>query len=185
MASLDKYEEGELDFIQERLALKMPIHQLITEFKQAYDGRPLTYDIIYRIKNLFKEDIKQRAIKELNNPTAVPIAYSRIRLGVIQTALEIACQMKGRGSYPITGDNGLTQYKEKIDIDHQAAAKWVDLAQKEEFLAKKLIFEKLARGITQRMPEIDNPGIPSVALYTGCEDDDTRLLIDAEDTVES
>lgn len=179
--SLNNYNDEQIEFVKDRLAVKTSPSQIINEFKQCFDGANATYQMILDIKRLFKDEIKKQSTKEMNNPNEVPIAHSRVRLEVVQKALEIAWQYKGIGSYPVTDPvTGLTTYKEKMDINHQAIKEYLKIAAAEEFMAKKLILEKLSRGITSSTPEIDKPGTPVVHIFTGHDEDgdedETKLI---------
>ena len=175
-----KYSElkqNQINFIIKALAIKADPVDIKSNFRSYYDGAVVDGEAIDLIIDIHKDDIRDTARKELSNPGAVGMAYSRVRLEFAQKALKIASEYKGRRSYPFTKD-GLTEYKEVMDIDHTSAEKWAKFCQAEDFLARKLKLEKLARGVKDQ--SIDDPLAPApvVTIHSGYEDEDDILLIE-------
>lgn len=176
-----KYSElksNQVEFVKKLLAIKVTPTDIKSEFRSYYDGANIDGDAIDLIQDLHKDEIREIARKELSNPGAVGMAYSRVRLEFAQKALKIASEYKGRRSYAVTNAQGLTEYKEIMDIDHASAERWLKFCQAEDFLARKLKLEKLSRGVKDTT--IDNPlePAPIVTIHSGYEDEDEILQIE-------
>lgn len=169
--------KDQIEFIKHRLSILRSDSEIQEEFRQKY-GNYLPLDPINKVRTTHKEDIKEAIVKELNNPSAVPVAYSRVRLEAIQRGLAIAFEKKGRRSYAVTNDAGQTSYKEFEDIDHANIQKYLELSMKEEFLAKKLLLEKLTRNIKE--PEVTDQGTPVVNIISGYDEDENLRIEDHE-----
>lgn len=169
--SLDGYSNDEIDFIRSKLGEGAQPNQIVTEFRQLHSGKQLPYVVVSEVKKLFKDEIKESLKNRSSTCEDLPLSYSPMRIQLYQWAIAKAMEERGMGSYAVTDPNtGLTSYKEKVDVNHAAIAKYLEGLRQEEFLAKKLMFEMLARGI--RSKEITQAGTPVVTIHSGLDDEE-------------
>lgn len=177
-----KFDEDQLEYIRELLAIRTPLHIIVERTRKVYELPELQGQHIQAIKKRDAELIKDIARRELNNTSAVGISFSRTRLELAQEMLFDACQPRPVSSYKETEiyiDTDGTEktrdiYKIKYAPDHTAAAKWMDIVQKEKFWADKVTLEKLQKG----MDTAPVAGIPVITAYTGYEDESEVILIE-------
>lgn len=125
-------------FVIKALALKTPYPKIKQDFHIFFEEK-ITGEEIMAIEDKYKEEIEEEAEQELNNIRKNPLAHSRIRLDILNRAMEYALKPQGVRSIKV-GDN---EYETIMDINHQAIAKYVQLSRDEEYLAKRLLLEKI------------------------------------------
>ena len=125
-------------FIIKALALKTPYPKIKQDFQIFFEEK-ITGEEIMDIENKYKSDIEDVAVEELNDIRRNPLAHSRIRLDLIYESLKYAMKPRTIRSFKVSD----TEYEEVQDIDHQAIAKYLQMAREEEYLAKKLLLEKI------------------------------------------
>lgn len=185
------YSNNQLLFIKTALAMRTPPLRIISDFRQYYaESNPTIYgEDIDEIKDTYSDDIREIAKRELSDNNAVAVSFSRVRLEIINKGVFDCLTPKFLGSSPITmqedGKAPMTYYKEKVGMDIPNLVKLLDLAQKEDFFARKLRLEKLSRGITSSDPILDGPGTPIVTVYTGYDSEDTKLLVESTEEVDA
>lgn len=125
-------------FIIKALALKTPYPKIKQDFQIFFEEK-ITGEEIMLVEDKYSSTIEEVAYEELNNIRNNPLAHSRIRLDIINRAMEYALKPRVIRSYKIS-DN---EYGQELDIDHQAIAKYCQLSRDEEYYAKKLLLEKI------------------------------------------
>lgn len=182
------YDDYQLDFIKERLALRDDKIKILQNFRIAYETEKVCMQDIQEIASDCKEEIRELASRLLSDINAVPIAFERVTLELLQQAIAECLTPRPLGSYQVTeevpdetGESTVTKtmFKEKVGRDMANLAKFIKLAQDERFFAKKLRLEKLSRGITQSDPILDSPGTPTITVYTGYDPQEHKLLVDS------
>jgi hypothetical protein len=119
-----------------QLALKSPMTKIKQDYHVLFE-EPIRGEEIIAIQSSYPSLIQQVADKELRDIRKRALAHQAIRLDIIEQGLRAALTPRVISTHRIA-DN---EWKEEIDINHSAATKWVELAQKEEFFTKKLILE--------------------------------------------
>lgn len=169
--SLDGYSNTEIEFVKTRLGEGAQPSHIVTEFRQLHGGKQLPYVVVSEVKKLFKDEIKESLQARSTTCEDLPLSYSPMRIQLYQWAIAKAMEERGMGSYAVTNEQtGLTTYKEKVDINHAAIAKYLEGLRQEEFLAKKLMFEMLSRGVKSK--EITQAGTPVVTIHAGYDDEE-------------
>lgn len=125
-------------FVLKALALKTPVTKVKQDYQVFFEEK-ITGDQIMEIEKAYSDLIAEIAIKELNDVRANPLAHTRVRLDLIYECLKYAMKARPVRSVKIS-DN---EYEQVMDIDHQAIAKYLQLARDEEYNAKKLLLEKI------------------------------------------
>lgn len=126
-------------FLFLKLALKSPYTEIKQEFEQFFESK-INGDVIIALKARFKDEIDLISETELNSLDGNPLCHPRVRLDIIYKCLQEAMTPKATGSYR-EGPIGSEEYKIEKDINHTAIKNYLDLAQKEEYLSKKLLLE--------------------------------------------
>lgn len=180
---IGKYSNNQLKFIKTLLALRTPDVKILADYRQKYYPSEIFGEDIDTIRDDYEDDIRDIAKKELSDNNAVAVSFTRVRLELIQAAIQDCMTPKFLRSSPVTkefkeeeGRPPVTMYKEVVGIDIPNLVKLIDLAQKEDFYARKLRLEKLSRGITSSDPVLDGAGTPTVTVYTGYDSANTKLL---------
>lgn len=126
-------------FVFMKLALKCPYNEIKQEFEQFFETK-LDGRVIINLQAKFKDEIKSISEQELNNLDGVPISHSRVRLEIIYKGLLYAMKERTVGNYK-EGKLGHEEWIVEKDINHTAIKNYLQLAQNEEFLSKKLLLE--------------------------------------------
>jgi hypothetical protein len=180
---IGSYTRNQLKFIKTLLAVRTPDVKILADFRQKYIDNVIYGEDIDEIRENCEDEIREIAKKELSDNNAVACSFTRVRLEIIQMAIMDCITPKFLGSSPVTKEFDddrppQTTYKEKVGIDHANLCKLLDLAQKEDFFARKLRLEKLSRGITSSDPVLDGAGTPCVTVFTGYDSEDQKLLVE-------
>ncbi len=138
---------AKISFIIERLALHWDLIRL-KEYYQQYFEEKIDPEAILEIRNKFSEKIKEQELIELKDISRRALSHPAIRLDYIYLGLEHALKPKPVKSVKVAEN----EYEIIYDIDHSAVAKYLDLAQKEEYAAKRLLVEILKNDIDDSAP---------------------------------
>lgn len=158
--SREPLNEKQVAFIIKYLALKKPYNKIKEDF-QAFFERKISGEAIMDVEARHQPIVQEVAVRELSDIRRNPIAHPRIRLDILYDCLVMAMTPQIVRSVRITD----TEYREIYGIDHGAVAKYLQLAREEEYLAKKLLLEKLKLDI-----EMDkDSGFVPVEIDTGME----------------
>lgn len=128
--------------IIEKLALKWDLIR-IKEYCQQLFEEKIAGESIVKIRALFKEKIKEQELLELKDISRRALSHPAIRLDYIEMGLNHALKPRPVRSVKV-GEN---EYDVTYDIDHQAVKNYLDLAQKEEYSAKRLLVDILKNDV--------------------------------------
>jgi len=140
--------EPKLAWVLKQMAIYTPMTKIKTEYLVLF-GEPITGERLVEIESTYKELISDISKKELRNFTKRRLAHSAIRLDIISQGLEIASTPRPVRSVR-TGEN---EYEVINEPDHASVAKYLKLAQDEEFFAKKLMLEVIKSGLDAEAKE--------------------------------
>lgn len=133
---------GKTSLIIEKLALKWDLVRIKEYYQQLFEEK-ISGERILEIKSQFKDKIKEQELVELNDISRRALSHPAIRLDYIQMALDHALKLRPVRSIKV-GEN---EYDVTYDIDHQAVKNYLDLAQKEEYTAKRLLVDILKNDV--------------------------------------
>lgn len=129
-------------FIIEKFALHWDLLRIKEAYQQYFEEKinPVT---LLELRSKFTKQIKEQEEIELKDISRRGMSHPAVRLDYIHMALEYALKPRPVKSVKVSE----TEYQVFYDIDHAAVAKYIDLAQKEEYMAKRLLVEILKNEI--------------------------------------
>lgn len=135
-------------FIIEKFALRWDISRIKESYQQYFEEKinPVT---LLELRSKFTKQIKEQEEIELKDISRRGPSHPAIRLDYIQMGIDYALKRRPVKSVKVSE----TEYEVFYDIDHQALAKYLDLAQKEEYMAKRLLVEILKNEIESPIPK--------------------------------
>lgn len=140
--------EPKLAWVIKQLASFTPTTKIRSEYRHLFE-EDLKGEDILKIEYMYKDVIKEVSKEELRNFSKRRLAHSAIRLDIINQGLQDASTPRAVRSVR-TGEN---EYEVIYESDHMAVAKYLKLAQDEEFFAKKLYLEVIKAGLDDTQKE--------------------------------
>lgn len=172
MDNIDKYSnlnKEETQFILMAFALKKPVVEIKIDFQKLFE-KTLKGEVLIQFAGRYSDEIKALSKVEMENIGKVPITHSRIRMEFIYKGLQEASTPKAVRSIRV----GPTEYEVTYEVDHAAIAKYLQLAQQEDFLHKKLYYEILKNKeiLGETKPQ---SGFKPIELDSGLNWDESEL----------
>lgn len=166
---LNGLETDERDWVVQQLALRKSLREIKDDFDYIFAPKQISGREILDIQNKYPDLIIETSRRELSNIAANALAHVRIRMDYILKGLRAAEKERVVQMFHYTDTNGERQVHEEKDMNHAAVAKYLQLAQQEEYLAKKLLIE--VRKLDMDVPETRRSGFKPIKINVGDETD--------------
>lgn len=171
MIPLNNLDPDERDWVIKKLALRRSYLEIKKEFDYIFSPKIVSGREILDIEKKYPEQIADAARRELSNIAANALSHVRIRMDYIYEGLQAARIPKAVRAVRIPSVSPDIEDEIRVveDMDHQAIKNYLQLAQAEEYLAKKLLIE--VRKLDMDVPETRRSGFKPIKIDMGGDDE--------------
>lgn len=167
---LNNLDPDERDWIIKQIALRRKLPEIKRDFDYVFAPKIVTGREILDIELLYPDRIADEFNREMSNIAANSLAHVRLRMDCIELCLQEAMEKKPIRSVKVPGDDGEDgEWKVVEGMDHQAVARYLGLAQSEEYLAKRMLLE--IRKLDIDVPDARRSGFKPIKVNIGDFDD--------------
>jgi hypothetical protein len=148
-----KLSTAELAFIIKYFALKRSYLKIKQDF-HAFFEKKISGEQLMQVEASNKSIIEKQSKKEMSDIKSCKLSHSRVRLDILEAALEDASTPKAVRSIRVSE----TEWEQVYAIDVPSIAKLVQLAREEEFLYKRFLLELKKLDLMDQADEFINTG---------------------------
>lgn len=177
------FDSDEIGWLLRQLAKRRSIADIKKEFDYAFAPKVVSGGVLLALPTRFPELFRQAEKAELADISASMLAHVRLRLEEIENGLKEAKELVykdvRRYTDPETGEEKLLWVVEK---NFAARAKFIELAQREEFMAKRFMIERWK--LQDDLPDVRKSGFKEIKVDSGTWDDDEDVVVRPDEIID-